>query len=275
MMRLTRMICFLFICMSVRGQISHVQSENSYISAGVYSHHFRNTFSFVSNPASLGELQNFQAGIMTEQKWMLKELENTEMTSCFPMGNGGLGFSLQHSGDAGYNEQALELAYGIKTGRLQIGTGFTWLHDQAAGYRPVSFGSACVGICYHVSEKLTTGWSLGLPVFGIAGKSNPERGPQFFGIGFGYEYRPDLFMSVEIEKDAGLPVNIIAYTEYRYGELFSFAFGINGLAGALYFKSGWKKNRLCIQAYTLFEPVLGFSPGVAIIWEGKTERYEK
>ncbi len=49
-------------------------------------------------------------------------------------------------------------------------------------------------------------------------------------------------MSLQIEKNAGLPVSITAYTEYRYGEQFSFAFGINGLAGALYFKSGWKKK---------------------------------
>ena len=57
------------------------------------------------------------------------------------------------------------------------------------------------------------------------------------------------------------PSDIIAYTEYDYAEQFSFAFGINGLAGAVYFKSGWKKNRLSIQIYTSFEPVLGFSPG--------------
>jgi len=271
-MRLIGLICVLIICLHAHGQISHVQSENTYIAAGAYSHHFRDAFSSASNPACLGEIQNFQSGILTERKWMLKELENTYLTSCFPLGNGGLGIALQHSGDAGYNEQGLELAYGIKAGRLQIGTGFAWLLDQAAGYPAISFGSARLGICFHVSDKLTSGWVLGLPVFGIAGKTNPERGPQFFNMGFGYEFRPDLFMSIEIEKDAGLPAIITAYTEYRYGEQFSFAFGINCLAGAIYFKSGWKKNRLCIQTYILFEPVLGFSPGIALLWEGKNRK---
>jgi hypothetical protein len=272
MMRLIRLICVLFIHLHVQGQFSHVQSENSYITAGAYSHRFRDVFSFVSNPACLAEIQNFQSGILTERKWMLKELENAEISSCFPMASGGLGMALQHSGDAGYKEQGLVLAYGIKAGRLQIGTGFAWLMDQAAGYRAVGFGSARAGICFHVSDKLTAGWVLGLPVFEIAGKTNPERGPQFFNMGFGYEWRPDLFMSIQIKKEAGLPVDIIAYTEYRYGEQFSFAFGINGLAGAVYFKSGWKKNRLCVQIYSLFEPVLGFSPGIAILWEGKSRK---
>ena len=272
MMRWIRLIYVLFIHLHVYGQLSHVQSEISYITAGAYSHHFRDAFSFVSNPACLGEIPIFQSGILSERKWMLKELENAEMTAGFPVGNGGMGVALQHSGDAGYREQGLVLAYGLKAGRLQIGTGFEYLLDQAAGYRAVRFGSAQAGICFHVSDKLTAGWVLGLPVFGIAGKTNPEKGPQFFNMGFGYEWRPDLFMSVQIEKEAGLPADIIAYTEYRYGEQFSFAFGINGLAGAVYFKSGWKKNHLGIQIYSLFEPVLGFSPGITILWEGKNRK---
>jgi hypothetical protein len=272
MMRLIGLICILFFCLQVHGQISHVQSESAYITGGVYSHHFRDPFSFVFNPAGLGEMQNFQSGILSERKWMLKELDITKMTVCFPLGNGGLGIALQHSGDPDYNEQSFNLSYGIKTGRLQIGTGFLYSRDQAGGYRAIGFGSACAGICFHVSEKLTTGWVLGLPVFGIGGKTNPERGPQFFTMGFGYEYRPDLFMSVQVEKNAGLPVNIIASVEYRYGDQFSFTFGITGLAGALYFKSGWKKNHLGIQIYTLFEPLLGFSPGIVLVWDGKNRK---
>jgi hypothetical protein len=272
MMRTVRLICVLLIHLQVHGQLSHVQLENSYITAGAYSHHFRDAFSFVVNPACLGEIQNFQSGLLTERKWMLKELDNAEITSCFPVRGGGLGLALQHSGDADYREQSLALAYGIKAGRLQIGTEFNYLLDQAIGYEVNSFGDALAGICFHVSDKLTAGWVLGLPVFGIAGKTNPERGPQFFNMGFGYEWRPDLFMSIQIEKESGLPVDITVYTEYRYGEQFFFAFGINGMAGAIYFKSGWKKNRLGIQIYSLFEPVLGFSPGFAIQWESKNRK---
>jgi len=272
MMRTVRLICFLFIQVNLRGQISHVQMENSYITAGAYSQHFRNVFSFVENPACLGEIEHIECGILTERKWTLQELQNAAMASCIPVAGGGLGVVLQYSGDAGYREQSLGLSYGINAGKLQAGAGFEYLMDQAAGYPAVRYGSARAGICFHVSDKLTTGWVLGLPVFGMAGKSNPERGPQFFNMGFGYEWRPDLFMSVTIEKEAGSPLSIKAYTEYRYGEQFSFGFGINGLAGAVYFKSGWKKNRLSIQIYSLFEPVLGFSPGVAILWEGKRSR---
>ncbi|HEY2349600.1 MAG TPA: hypothetical protein VGH64_11305 [Puia sp.] len=242
------------------------------MTAGAYSIHFKDAFSFVSNAASLGTISGFQSGIVSERKWMLNELAQTGLAVCLPWGDAGLGVLLQQSGDADYNERGLQIAYGKNAGRLQIGTGFSYLIDQAAGYSSAGFGSARAGICFKVSEKLTAGWDLELPVFGIAGKINPERGPQAFSMGFGYEWTPDLFISFEVEKNAGLPVDITAYIEYRYGEQFFFAFGIDGLASAIYFKSGWKKNRFCFQIYTLFEPVLGFSPGIAIFWSGKNRK---
>ena len=272
MMRTVRLIFFLFIHVNLYGQLSHVQTESSYITAGAYSYHFRDVFSFVANPACLAEIKSFECGLLTERKWMLQELQYAVLSACLPVGGGGLGMVLEHSGDAGYREQGLGLSYGIKAGRLQAGTGFEYLMNQASGYPAAAFGSARAGICFQVTDQLTAGWVLGLPVFGIAGKSNRERGPQFFNMGFGYEWRPDLFMSIQVEKESGLPVKITAYTEYHYGDEFSFGFGINGLAGAVYFKSGWKKNRLSVQIYSLFEPVLGFSPGIVILWEGKSRK---
>jgi hypothetical protein len=272
MIRLFRWTYALFICSNVHAQLSHVQSENAYITAAAYSNHFRDAFSFLSNPACLGATPGFQSGILAERKWMLRELDHSEMSVNVPFGNGGMGIAFQQSGDGDYHEQGLVLAYGISTGRLQIGTGFSYLRDQAAGYPAVGFGGARAGISYQVSEKLKAGWELGLPVFGIAGKTNPEKGPQFFNMGFGYEWTPDLFISLQLEKYAGSPAGITGYIEYRYGDQFFFAFGINGHAAAPYFKSGWRKNRLCIELYTLFEPVLGFTPGIAILWESKKSK---
>jgi hypothetical protein len=275
MKRTTGFIYVLFICLNAPGQLSHVQSENVYITSAAYSTHFPDAFSFLSNPACLGDVHRFRCGVSGERKWMLKELDNTELAVCFPLANGGMGMALQHSGDADYNEQGLRLAYGVKAGRLQIGAAFAYLRDQASGYPANGFGSASLGICFRVSQKLIMGWELGLPVFTITGKTNPERASQFFNMGFGYEWAPDLFISFRVEKEAGLPVNITGYLEYHYGDQFLFAFGINGSTAPLYFKSGWKKNRLGIQFYTQYDPLLGFTPGIAIIWEGKNGVDEK
>jgi hypothetical protein len=272
MMRLIKLIYGLFLCLSARGQLSHIESENSYISSGAYSKHFTDAFSFTSNPACLATIEHFQSGVLTERKWMLQELDNYKLAASFRLGNGGCGIAIQRSGDADYNELGLNLAYGKKLGRLQIGISFICLTDRVTGYKGTGFISSGIGFCFRVSEKLTTGWELGLPVSVFEGRINPEKGPQFFKMGFGYESGPDLFLSFQVEKTAGLPVNLIGYIEYRYSEQFFLAFGMNSLAGAPYFKSGWKKNRLSIEIYTLYEPVLGFSPGVALFLEGKSNK---
>jgi len=272
LLKLIKLLCGLLFCLNAISQPSAMQSKNAYITTGAYSNHFTDAFSFTSNPACLGGVTCFQFGLLAERKWMLKELDNYGLAASFNLGSGGLGIVLQHSGDADYSEQGLELAYGKNLGRLEMGIHFGYLRDQAAGYQGIVFGSSGIGIRYHVSEKLIAGWELGLPVFGKAGKINPERGPQFFKMGFGYEMRPDLFMALQVEKSSGLPVNIICSIEYRYREQFFFSFGIKSLAGAPYFKSGWKKNRLCIQIYTMYEPVMGFSPGLALFREGKNKK---
>ncbi len=257
------------ICLNGIAQPFHLQSENAYIKSGAYSTNFRDAFSFESNPACIANAKRFSLGILSERKWMLEELGSTTMAASFNLGNDGLGAMLQQSGDADYNEQSLELAYGKNLGKLRIGISFGYQLDKAAGYQGVGFGSSGIGIQFQVSEKLIMGWNLGLPVFGEAGKTHAEKGPQFFRMGFGYECRTDLFLAMEIVKSSGVPLNVISSLEYRYGEHFFFSFGLNSNTGSPYFKTGWKKNKLCIQVYTIYEQVLGFSPGLVLLWDNK------
>jgi hypothetical protein len=254
------------------GQTYHAQTENAYISSGAYSTHFNDVFSFLSNPASLGITEGFSGGILAERKWMLKELDNYAIAVSGNAGRGGFGILFQQSGDTDYNERSLELAYGKNLGKMEMGIRFSYLRDKALGYQSIGFGYSGISMRFHVSEKLITGWELGLPVFGRAGKTNPEKGPQLFKTGFGYEWREDLFLAVQIVKESGLPLNIIPSMEYHYDKHFFFSFGINSNTGSPFFKSGWKKSKLCIQIYTVYEPVLGFSPGLLLIWENKNKK---
>src|ERR1700712_3789838 len=119
-MRLMYLISGLFTCLVLRAQVSHIPAENSYITAGAYSVHFKDAFSFLCNPASLSTISCFQSGVLSERKWMLKELDKTALAACLPLVKGGLGIIIQRSGDADYNERCLQLAYGKDAGRLQI-----------------------------------------------------------------------------------------------------------------------------------------------------------
>ena len=269
---LIKLLISLFFSLDGMTQPYHIQLQNAYITSGAYSTHFRDAFSFTDNPACLATSKNLSFGMLAERKWMLEELDNYEMAATCGIGNGGMGLALQYSGDIDFNEQVLQLAYGKNLGRLQLGIQFGHQEDQVLGYPAIGFSSARIGMCFYVSEKLTTGWVLGLPVSGVTGETNLERGPQFFEMGIGYEIRPDLFLAMEVAKASGQPVNVVSSVEYRYGEQFFFSIGLNSGTSTPYFKSGWKKNRLCIQLYTVYQAALGFSPGLVFLLEGKNKK---
>ena len=272
MMRVAIVLVSLFLSVAARTQTIHIQSLNNYVTGGAYSTDFKDAFSFNTNPACLGNMNTIYAGMLAERKWLLKELGGYAFSMAVPILKSGMGLSLKQSGDINYHEQGLELAYGKNLGALEFGICFGYLHTKAAGYPGISFGSAGAGIRFHVSEKLMTGWELEIPVFSIQTKTNREKSPQIFKMGFGYEQTPELFISIQIEKSSGLPLNVISTIDYRYQDQFDFSFGVNSIGGALYFKSGWKKNGLCIQLYTLYESFPGFSPGIAFLWENKKRK---
>jgi hypothetical protein len=252
-------------------QIFHGLPSSGYNSSGAYSTQFADAFSCTANPSCLGAMNHVLIGALAENKWMLQGLNNYALAASFPLNAGGAGLVLQQSGDEDFKETGLELAYGKNLGKLEIGIDFNYLRDMTAGYGSVQFVFSGFGLRYRVNEKFISGWELGLPVSGKAGKTNPERAPQYFRMGFGYTAEDDLFLSLQISKQSDLPMELCGYVEYRYEDHFVFSAGINSLPGSIYFKSGWKKNRLCIQLSLAYEPVLGISPGLIILCETKNK----
>jgi hypothetical protein len=252
-------------------QIYHGLISPGYNASGGYSIQFADAFSFTANPSSLGNANHLLIGVLAENKWMLEGLNNYTFAASFPLSASGVGIVLQQSGDEDFKEQGLELAYGKNLGKLDIGIDFNYLRDLAASYGPVQFLFSGIGFRYRVNEKFISGWELGLPVSGKAGKTNPERAPQYFRMGFGYAVDDGLFLSLQMSKQSGIPLELCGYVEYRFEDHFIFSAGINSSPGSFYFKSGWKKNRLCIQLSLMYEPVLGISPGLVLLWETKNK----
>lgn len=264
-------LCWMF-CEKGISQLAHLPVSTGDIRSGAYSTHFADAFSFAANAASLGAAKEILCGLSLERKWMLKELNHYELAGSFGRGHGGIGVALAYSGDADYHEQAIKLAYGKNLGKLEVGIFFNYLNNQAAGYSSIGYGYCGAGIRFHVSEKLISGWELSLPVMGQLGKQNPETGPRQYALGFGYEANASLFMAAQLVKESGVPMNLIVSVEYRYADQFLFSFGIESGIGSPYFKTGWKKNQLCIQLYSVYHPVLGFSPGLQLLWQKKNKK---
>ncbi len=259
--------CAVLLNNTVIAQPVHAATATAYLTAGASSPHYRNAFSFLSNPACLAAGHEFQAGLLIERKWLLKELNVYVLSAAFELAKGGLGVCLQQSGEADYHERSLKLGYGKSLGRIELGVSFNYLQTTAANYPVTGFGSAGLGLQLHLSDKFITGLYIDMNVLGKAGKEIPETGASQFQMAFGYEMRDDLFLAVQIVKLKGSGLNVIGSLEYRYGDHFFFSIGLNSLEGLPYFKSGFRKNNLSIQLYAVYETVLGFTPGLMVLWE--------
>jgi hypothetical protein len=265
---------FIFLIFYVSGMAqTHPEAQSSgYFTPGAYTHHFAEVFSFTTNPACLAGATHLLCGAFTENKWTIQSLNSYQLAAAFGLGGGGCGIALYRNGDEDFNEQGFTIGYGKRLGKLDIGIEFEYQQDQAAGYESIRFISSGTGIRFRVNEKMIFGCELGLPLSGMTGKLNPERAPLFYRMGFGYDLLSDVSLTWQIEKQSGQPLAISGYLQYRYSDHFSFLFGINNSSHSVSFRTGWKKNGLDIQLCLLFEPLLGFSPALAVLWENQNKK---
>ena len=169
----------------------HLQPSNSFVTAGAYSTHFQDAFSFKSNPACLGNQNKFFiAGLWLKKNGCLQPWIITRWLHPVDWEKGEWESVLQQSGDADFSEQGVGTGYGINTRG-----GWNWelvsgiCRTKTAGYGAAGFISVRsrdpFPIDRKVNNRMGTGFA-GIP--GRQAKQTRKGAPQFFQMGFGYEY---------------------------------------------------------------------------------------
>lgn len=250
-------------------QVFHSPVKSTYQTGGAYSEQFTDAFSFTANPAVLGTTHVVRLALCAERRWMLKELDCSQLAGAFPAGGGGVGFQFRYAGDADYNESALAVDYGKDLGRISLGIQFGYETYRAAGYGNKTGGSVMLGLRFHPVEKLYAGLAIGNSLFAKKEQANPERGPGNYTMGFGYEASPMLLISIQFIKETGISLNGIACIDYRWNDQFFASLGIETNSASPYTKAGWRKNQLTVEMFAAWHPAIGFTPGLVLLWEGK------
>jgi hypothetical protein len=250
-------------------QVFHSPVKSAYQTGGAYSERFTDAFSFIANPAVLGVTDTAGLALSTERKWMLKELDCSQLAGSFPTGDGGIGFQFRYAGDPDYNESALAIAYGKNLGRISLGVQFGYEVYRASGYGSKTTASVMLGIRFHPEENFYAGLAIGNSLFAKKEKANPERGPGNFTMGFGYAASPAVLISLQFVKETGIPLNGVAGVDYRWSDQFLVALGIETNSASPYAKAGWRKNRLTVEIFTAWHAAMGFTPGLVLLLGGK------
>lgn len=256
---------------SAESQVFHSPVKSAYLTGGANSTHFTDALSFTGNPAVLGGEKILRIAISNERRWMLKELAYFQMACSFAAGRGGIGFQFHYTGNSDYNETAMAMSYGKDLGRIALGVQFRYDVYHVAGYGNMKVASAMPGLQFHLSQKTYAGIAFNISFFGSAGNQAAEKGSGVYRMGFGYEASSLVFLSLQLEKEAGIPINIIGCLDYRLNDQFFAAVGLSSISASPYIKAGWKKNNLTIEIFTAYQVTLGFTPGLVLLWETKNK----
>ena len=255
-----------------QAQTTHHFSASDYTGAGAYSKKFTDVFSFTANPAALSQTALFGAGIFSERKFLLKELNIYTIAVAIPSAYGGIGIAARYSGFSEYNETQLGLAYGKSLGLIDIGVQFNYSAIRIAGFGNSGVVHADAGMVWHVMEKLHTGVHIMNVVAGKLSGNKEEKPALIYKLGFGYEASDIIFISTEIQKEENKPVTLIAVLQYIVAGKFYLRGGITTATGSPWLGAGWSWKNFRIDITSSYHPQLGISPGLLLIFSDKKKK---
>ncbi len=263
----------IFVCNSIHSQTLRYPLSMPYTALSAYSSKQTDPFGFTGNQAALAKLERAGIGVWGERRFLLAETSVYGLAAGFPTKMGNFGVQLNYSGFSNFNDNKVGLAYARNLGKLlDLGVQFNYY-----GYRIPQYGNASainfeIGAIMHISEKFHAGVHAYNPVGGKLGKEEDEKLASAYKLGLGYDATDNFFVSAELEKEEGRPVNVNGGVQYQFKKRFFARAGFVSQSGSAYGGAGvgWKNMRLDVAAN--YHPQLGFSPGLLLVVNFKKEK---
>jgi len=227
-----------------------------------------------NNQAGLAEIRNFTAGVIYENKFLLKELGTKAGVFAIPVNTGTFALSFSQFGFSLYNENKAGLAYAMALGKnFNAGIQIDYLLTQLAeNYGRKGLFTFELGLQAKLSEKMFMGAQIFNPLNIKLTDYVEERIPSYIRFGITYIFSPALNVIAEAEKNInnkpiikmGIEYEMIKNIYIRTGiannpSVFSFGFGVN------------LKN-LKIDFGTSRHNTLGYSPALSLLYSFGNEK---
>ncbi len=257
---------------SVYAQTLRRPSVAGYIGLGAYSLHQTDVFSFTANQASLAKIKNISAGAYGERRFLLSELGNYTLVIAMPTPSGNFGLQTHYSGFPDFGETQIGLAYARGLGdKADMGVQFNYHSIRIAGHGTAAAISGELGCILQVTEKLQAGIHVNNPVGGRFGKEQQEKLCSVYAVGLGYDASQKFFISMEIEKEEGRPVNVGAGMEYAFIEPLRVRAGLSSATASVWAGAGFLIKSMRIDITVSYHPQLGLTPGLLLIFSTKQD----
>jgi hypothetical protein len=257
-----------FYSYAIQAQLFHRPVAAGYTGPGAYSTAHSAIFSFTANQAALAQLKNTAAGIYTERKFLLPDLNYYLFAAGLPTSFGTIGLKTTYAGFSDYNETQIGLAYARRLGtKADVGLQFNYTGISIAGYGNASAISAELGLLLHLTDQLNAGIHINNPAGGKFAKDRDEKLPAIYSAGFGYEASEKFFIGVEVRKEEERPVSVSAGFQYHFIPSLRVRAGIESATSTIWLGLGYLLKSFQLDITAGYHSQLGITPGLSVLAE--------
>ncbi len=247
-------------------QLMRSPLEMRYYGVGTYSRNFTDVFSIITNEAAVTNVTEAMAGVYTERRYNVEELNLCRGLVAFPVKGGSAAFTAGYTGSKGFNQSQLGIVYGKRLGEIaDLGVQFNYNQVSIAGYGSAYALNAGIGSIFHINKSLHTGFHVyNLFNAGTLPSGPGERASTVFSTGFGYEASDKLFICAEASREGNQPASVNVALHYAFVKQCFVRVGMATSSASSFAGVGikWQGFRTDISA--TWHPQLGFTPAFLI-----------
>ncbi len=231
----------------------------------------RDITSIYSNQAGLAYLTSIQAGVFGSRRFMVADINSLGAAFAYPTSSGTFGVDVNYYGFEGFNQQSIGLNYGRKLfDKLAIGGKALVNTTAIPEYGNTSTFTFALGFYSRLLDKLHVAGHIFNPIRMDITINEPL--PTNLRIGLTYFPSKKTTLNFEAEQVLDYDMRIKAGMEYQMIEQVYLRFGVQNEPVQASFGIGFDIDYLKIDVASQYHQVLGFTPGISVIYNGKPNR---
>jgi hypothetical protein len=224
-----------------------------------------NVFAANNNCAAISQLNKYQVGLYSEQRFTESHLQTTNLCVTFPTKYVYFGASINHFGYSAFNQQRLSISVVKRlSSTFSLGVQLNYISTFIQDYGTTGNPVLGLGMYAKPLPKLTLGFVVFNPTQSTFGKNTTEKVPTYARLGVGYTLSKKVKMILEADQ------HLNAATIWRFGlnyqihEVLSLSMGAATNPSCYTFGSGILLKKVKVDIAVSIHEVLGFTPHLGV-----------
>jgi hypothetical protein len=225
----------------------------------------QNAYAVFNNPAALGYLQKFQAGIYSEQRFNESKLSTASMAIVAPSKYIHVGLGIHHFGYSLFNQQKVSVALSKQLFKqFSIGATFSYFGTTISEQPHTGNILGELGLLYQATQALTIGLFIFNPTQSYYSTNTIERIPTYARFGVSYSVSEKVKLLGEAEQILNQKMVLRGGVLYQIHEILSLSVGAANNPVYYSFGTGIKLKPFKIDFAASYHEVLGVSPHLSV-----------